>query len=183
MTMSQRNDTETPLVPLTILTANTFNQYLAQYFNQNINLGDLQTAVQWLITNGGLTWPAFLIDGEIPILFDGGGSAIAAGQTIFIKVPFDCSLDAWEILADQAGTIDIDIQGSTFANYPTAVSILPAAPDGTEPIIGGGGAAKKTDVCSSWQVTTLAKGDILVFVINSCAMITRALISLKVTRA
>lgn len=39
--------------------------------------------------------------------FDGGGSALASGKTIYLRIPFACTIANWSILSDVAETVTI----------------------------------------------------------------------------
>jgi len=66
----------------------------------------------------------------IGITIDGGGSAITTGQKGYIEVPFACTISRATTLADQSGSIVIDVWKDTYANYPPvdADSITASAP-------------------------------------------------------
>lgn len=83
------------------------------------------------------------------------------------------------MLADQSGSIVVDIWKDTYANFPpdNADSITAAAP----PTISG--AQKSQDATLTGWTTAIAAGDILAFNVDSCATITRVTISLKVEKS
>lgn len=65
--------------------------------------------------------------GALGVTFTGGGVTIAAGGKADLYVPFTCTITAVTMLADQTGSIVIDILKSTYAGYPPTVSITSAA--------------------------------------------------------
>jgi hypothetical protein len=66
----------------------------------------------------------------LALLIDGGGSAIPTGIAGDLPVDFDCEILEAELLADQSGSIVVDIWIDSYANYPPtdADSITASAP-------------------------------------------------------
>lgn len=115
---------------------------------------------------------------SIGVGFDGGGSDIAAGQKLRIRVPFDCVITGWTLMADAVGSATIDIWKDVFANYPPVVgdSITAAA----KPTLSAADHGESSTL-TGW-VTTLAKGDVLIFNVDSCVSITQLSVQLTVER-
>lgn len=114
----------------------------------------------------------------ITFIIDGGGSAITTGQKGHLEIPFACTITQVTMLADQSGSIVIDIWKDTYANFPPldADSITASAP----PTISS--AQKSQDATLTGWTTSVAAGDILAFNVDSVATITRVTLSLKVTK-
>jgi hypothetical protein len=115
----------------------------------------------------------------ITFVIDGGGSAITTGQKGHLEIPFACTITRVTLLADQSGSIVIDIWKDTYANFPPtdADSITASAP----PTISS--AQKSQDSTLTGWTTAIAAGDILAFNVDSCSTITRVTISLKVGKS
>ncbi|GAH61520.1 unnamed protein product, partial [marine sediment metagenome] len=66
----------------------------------------------------------------ITFIIDGGGSAITTGQKGHLEIPFACTINRVTMLADQSGSIVVDIWKDTYANFPpdNADSITASAP-------------------------------------------------------
>lgn len=111
----------------------------------------------------------------ITAIIDGGGSAITAGIKGDLEIPFNCTIQQVTMLADQAGSIVIDIWKNSYANFPPvdADSITASAP----PTISG--ATKSQDSTLTGWNTTIVSGNILRFNIDSCTAITRVCISIQ----
>ena len=147
------------------------------------SIPDLQ-AIEALTGTGALkrtgdaTWA--LDDGSTMLSFlkDGYGNVIGTGVIGDMTVPFACTITAAYLLADQTGSITVDIWKDTYANFPptNADSITSASP----PSISSGIKSENTSL-SGWT-TAIAAGDILRFNVDSCSAITRVGIYLKVTR-
>jgi len=111
-------------------------------------------------------------------IIDGGGSAITTGQKGHLEIPFKCEIQRVTMLADQSGSIVVDIWKDTYANFPPtdADSITASAP----PTISA--AQKSQNATLTGWTKTINAGDILAFNVDSCATITRVTLVLKVKK-
>ena len=126
------------------------------------------------------SWPAGSSGtASLTFVIDGGGSAITTGQKGHLEIPFACTIKQVTMLADQSGSIVVDIWKDTYANFPptNADSITASAP----PTISS--AQKSQDSTLTGWTKSISSGDILAFNVDSCATITRVTISLKVERS
>ncbi len=118
---------------------------------------------------------------QFGITIDGGGSAITTGVKGYIQIPYDCTINANTIVADVAGAIVIDVWKDTYANFPPVVgdSITASAP----PTIAATNQSSTDSTLTGWGVgKTCLAGDVLGFNVVSCTTITRATLTLKVTK-
>lgn len=115
---------------------------------------------------------------SITFIIDGGGSVIGTGQKGHLRIPFKCEIERVTLLADQSGSIVIDIWKDTYANFPPtdADSIVASAP----PTISA--AQKSEDATLTGWTKTINAGDILAFNVDSCSTIKRVTIALKVKK-
>jgi hypothetical protein len=111
------------------------------------------------------------------ITIDGGGSAITTGIKGDLYIPTACTITAATLLADQSGSIVIDIWKDTYANYPPtdADSITAAAP----PTLST--ATKSQDTTLTGWTTAVAAGTTLRFNVDSAATVTRVHLALTIT--
>ena len=116
---------------------------------------------------------------SLTFIIDGGGSAITTGQKGHLEIPFACTITRVTALADQSGSIVVDIWKDTYAAFPPtdADSITSATP----PTITA--AQKSQNSTLTGWTTAIAAGDILAFNVDSCTTITRVTISLKVEKS
>lgn len=115
----------------------------------------------------------------IPIIIDGGGAAITTGVKGDIEVPFNCTIERVTLLADQSGSIVIDIWKDTYANFaPTVADTITAS---AKPTLSS--AAKSQDATLTGWTKTVTAGDILRFNVDSVSTVQRVLVSLKVTKS
>jgi len=115
---------------------------------------------------------------SITFIIDGGGSAITTGIKGALEIPFACTINRVTLLADQSGSIVIDIWKQAYADYPpeNANSIVSAAP----PTITT--AEKSQDSTLTGWTTAIAAGDCLMFNVDSITTCTWVTLSLKVTK-
>lgn len=111
----------------------------------------------------------------LTFVLDGGGAPISTGVKGDLPVPFDFTLEEVTLLADQTGSIVIDIWKDTYANFPPTVAdtIVAAA----KPTITTNVKSQDT-VLQGWDVQIEADS-ILRFNVDSISTITRCTISLK----
>ena len=128
----------------------------------------------------GATGPA-LISG-IEFVIDDGGSVLSNGIKGFVEVPFSCTINRVTSLADQSGSVVVDIFKSTYSSFapPTHPATGDKITSSTPPTISSAEKAQDSTL-SSWT-TSISAGDILAFNVNSCTTITRVTVSLEVTR-
>ena len=111
-------------------------------------------------------------------VIDGGGVPITSGIKGDITIPFGCTIIEWTLLADQSGSIVVDIWKDTYANYPPTVadtitgSALPTITTATK---------GQSSTLTGWT-STITAGDTLRFNVNSATTITRVTLSLKLAR-
>jgi hypothetical protein len=112
----------------------------------------------------------------ITFVIDGGGSTITTGVKGDLEIPFACTIDRATLLADQSGSIVIDIWNDTYANFPPtdADTITAAAP----PTISTDTDSQDATL-TGWD-TAIAAGDILRFNVDSVTSLTRVTLSLRV---
>lgn len=109
---------------------------------------------------------------------DGAGNTITTGVKGDTRVPFDCTILSATLLADQTGSIVVNIWKDTLANYPpTSGDKITST---TPPTISGGTNSEDTTL-SSWT-TTIAAGDTLRFNVDSVTSIGRVTLILKVKK-
>lgn len=144
------------------------------------------TSGEITVTNGNgvsgnptLSLNSNLKTATISYVIDGGGSAITTGiKGPGIPIDFNCTINSATILADQSGSIVVDIWKDTYANYPPtgADSICASA----KPTISSG--TKNQDATLTGWTTTINAGDILRFNVDSATTVTSCTVSLKVTK-
>lgn len=125
--------------------------------------------------------PARVTGERATLLFtiDGGGSAITTGVKGDIgPLPWGCVVEEWSILADQSGSIVIDLWKDSYANYPPvdAGSITASAP----PTLSSAAKAQSSTL-TGWT-TALAAGDIIRPNVDSASAVQRVTLALRVRK-
>lgn len=115
-------------------------------------------------------------DMAFEIVLDNGGSVLATGVYADIECPFDGTITSWTLLADQTGSLVIDLWLDDYASFPPTVADTITA--SAKPTLSS--ASKNTDSTLSGWTTTFTEGDVLRVNVDSVATITRATLSLRV---
>lgn len=115
---------------------------------------------------------------DVTFIIDGGGSVITTGVKGDIYFDFGCTINQVTLLADQSGSIVIDIWKDTYANYPPTVADTITA--SAKPTLSS--AAKSQDSTLTGWTTSISAGQSLRFNVDSITTCTRVAIILKVTR-
>lgn len=130
------------------------------------------------VANGGTGTTNDVKVSNINFIIDGGGATITTGIKGDIEIPFACTVNSWTILADQTGSIVVDVWKDTYANFPPTVADTIT---GTEkPTLSS--ANKNQDLSLSTWTTSIAAGDILRFNVDSVTTVQRVTVAIKVTR-
>lgn len=116
---------------------------------------------------------------EVKWVIEGGGAPITTGQKGYIDVNFAGTITSVIALADQTGSIVVDVWKDTLANYPPtdADSITASAP------ITLSSAIKAQDSTLTGWTTSIAAGDVLGFNVDSASTITRLTITILVAQS
>lgn len=107
---------------------------------------------------------------------NGNGSAITTGSKGYVDVPFNGIIRSWTVLADQSGSIVVDVKKGTYFAFPTTASIC----GGSQPVLTS--QQKNTNSTLTGWTTTVLANDILEFVVNSASTVTRVTILLHIER-
>lgn len=113
----------------------------------------------------------------VGVTFDGSGSPITALSKADVRVPYAGTITAVTMLADQVGSMVIDIWKDTYAAFPPtgADSITAAA----KPTITADDQSVDTTLVG-WT-TAITANDCLRFNVDSCATITRCTLILTIS--
>jgi hypothetical protein len=94
---------------------------------------------------------------SITFVIDGGGSVIAANQTVDLPdLPGAATIVGWTISTDTSATCSVDILRGTYANFPTVASIA-----GTDKPNTSAAQKNQDTTLTGWGSTVLAQGDCL----------------------
>lgn len=115
---------------------------------------------------------------EFEFIIDGGGSTITLGQKGFFEVPFAMTITGWTLVADQSGSIVVDVWKQGYAGFP---------PNSGNSITGAdtptlSSAVKNQNNAVTLWTTSLAAGDILAYNVNSVTTVQRVTLSIRGTK-
>jgi len=137
-------------------------------------------AVGQLLRSNGSSAPAWATQNTAAsLVVDGNGSPFSTGVKAYLQIPFAAVITSVTLLADQTGSVVVDIWKDTYANFPPTVA--DSICGGNKPAISGG--VKYTDSILSGWTTPIAANDILAFNIDSVTSITKLTISLTLARS
>ncbi len=118
------------------------------------------------------------ITSVIGMVIDGGGSAITTGVKHYLSIPFACTITGWDIVADQSGSISVEIDKHAAAVPNTSTDKISAS----APVSLSSAQLAQGGSISGWT-TAIAANDVLGYNVASAATLTRVTIGLRVTRA
>ena len=115
---------------------------------------------------------------ELIVTMRGFGSPLVVNSKTYLRIPYNCQLLGWDIIADQTGSLVIEVWKGTFDELPDSED--DSITGENDPTITNN--IKATDdVLEDWS-KILAEGDYLCFNIKSAASITAAVLTLKITK-
>ena len=115
---------------------------------------------------------------EIVFIMDGGGSTLATGVRPPVQVPFNCTVNSWNLCGDAAGTCTVDITTATDAATPSFSSIVGA---GTKPNVAGPAVCSTATAPASWTTTAITAGQLLQPNLTAVTAFKTLMLALKVT--
>lgn len=118
--------------------------------------------------------------GNIVLIVGDGSNDIITGLKGAIRIPFNCQIVEWTILStdpsELTGSIVLDIEKGTYANYPATSSIC-----GTnKPNISNAKKGSSTDL-TGWTVD-INEGEVIKFEVESISVLKRVTGTLKIER-
>lgn len=168
--------------PLNVLLTKISGLSIAPGIDQGIFYDTSASAIAYFTPTSGLEFNGVSLRAttnlrtrDIIVCLGQGGSVITTGTKGEGQADFTGVIQSATILADQSGSIVIDIWKDTYANYPPTIadSIVASAP----PTLSG--AAKFTDSTLTGWTTAVTAGDTFKFNVNSIASCTRVTLIIK----
>lgn len=112
-------------------------------------------------------------------VIDGGGSTISTGVKYDMGIPYNCTVTRWDLLADQTGSLVLDLWEDSYANYAPTVADTQTGAE--KPTLSSASKNQDTSL-NSGNGWALAQGNILRINVDSATTVTRATLLLWVTR-
>lgn len=151
---------------------------LAQITTASKVSGAAITSLTSVPSDAGVLPGANIGVGQVEFIMGNGVSAITTGIQGDIKFPFACTITQVDLLADQTGSIVVDLWKDTYANYPATVADTITA--SAKPTISS--ATKATDSTLTGWTKSVASGDIIRINVDSITTCTRVALVIKFTR-
>jgi len=114
---------------------------------------------------------------KVGVTIDGSGSAISTGQKGYSTIPVTGTITKIRLLADQSGSVVIDVWNDAFANYPPTVADTITA--SALPTLSSADSVEDTTL-TGWT-TAVTAGDVLGFNVDSATTITRVTLEIEIT--
>ena len=112
-----------------------------------------------------------------------GGDVISTGpKKIYTRIPYDFTLEGWEIVADVAGSIKFDVWIDTYGNFPPTVVDSVISLDSAKPALVSAQKAQSTDL-DDWVTVNWTYGQYLEINVDSAATVTKVKLFLYGSRA
>jgi hypothetical protein len=137
---------------------------------QSLDEDDITSLINTAVANSAKAGFVFVIDNR--------GSAITTGIKGDVRIPYACTVTGWTLLADQTGSIVINVWRDTYANFPPVVGDSISGSE--KPTLSS--ASKNQDLTLTTWTTALNEGDILRFNVESASTVTRVSLALHLTR-
>lgn len=159
-------------------TAVTSGALYACSTHKKVYTSDGSSWSDWIDPNGATSG----VTGSFEFVIDGGGSTIATGIKGDIYIPFACTITGVVLLADQSGSIVVNIWKSTYTAFDPTTH--PAVGDkitaSAPPTIST--AKKSKDTTLTGWTTSLAADDVLRLNVDSVTSIQRVTVSIQYAR-
>ena len=132
------------------------------------------------LTGTGIPLASYIttLTGVINLIIDGGGSAITTGVKLDVYLPIGLTITESTLLADQSGSIVLDLWVDTYSAYPPTVADTITA--SAKPTLSS--ATKAQDATLTGWTAAIAAGKSLRVNVDSASTVTRVVLALKYLR-
>jgi hypothetical protein len=144
----------------------------------NITATGTPSATTYLRGDG--TWATVSTGGSsatIGTTIDGSGGTITVGQKGYVQVPYACTITAWRLIANTAGSIVVDIWKTAAPTIPTVANVITAS---AKPTLSSQQTATSSTL-TGWT-TSVAADDIIGFNVNSATTVSWVILQIFVTK-
>lgn len=116
------------------------------------------------------------IYGAVGVTVDGAGSALTTGLKGYVTCPFNGTITGWDIVADQSGSVVIDVWKANNA-VPTVGNTITAS---AKPTLTAD-QQEQSSTLTGWT-TSVSAGDVFAFNIDSVSTMTRLTLNLRIRK-
>lgn len=117
--------------------------------------------------------------GVLGITIDGGTTVISVGQKGYISVPYAGTITGWDIVADQTGSVSMDVAKRAAAVPNTTTDTI----SGASPIALSSGQLTQGGPVAGWSTVAVAAGDVIGFNVTAAAQLHRVTAQLSITKS
>lgn len=129
--------------------------------------------------NPTLDLAARITDTQLEAAVYNGGSVLTTGPlTRYFRVPFDCTIQSWNIVANASGSIQFDVWVAAYASFPPTVANTITG--SAKPILSSARTATSSTL-TGWT-TSLSKNSYVIINIDSVSTITQVTLDLVITK-
>lgn len=146
-------------------------------YNALVTIGQT-TGVLQTKGDGSITGNTALLESTIQFYVDNGSSDITTGAKAWVKIPYACTITAWEISASSSGSITIDVWSNNSGNLP--LDVADSICNGNKITLSSQPYNQDNDV-ADW-IESIPANNYVQLNVDSCTGIKKALIILKVVR-
>lgn len=115
--------------------------------------------------------------GDVVFVVDNGDSDITSGQTDFVRIPYSGKLLDWCILADQTGSVVVDVWLGRDKAIPSVANTICSGP---KPTLSNNNFSEMTTL--PWSITSFDQDDVLGFQVVSVSGLKKFRLSIKTLR-
>jgi len=113
----------------------------------------------------------------IEVILENGGAVLATGVFGDVQIPAAGTITSWTLLADQTGSVVLDLWVDDYASFPPTVADTITA--SAKPTLSS--VTKNTSSTLTGWTTALAAGDVIRINVDSASAVTRLTLVLGVT--
>ncbi len=122
-----------------------------------------------ILGSGDVVIPIGVNEDSFGVVVDGGGTALTTGSKGTKYIPWDCTITGWDIRSDVSGDCVFDVKRSGVSLAGTEKPTLSSA-------------SSNSDLALSTWTTSLTAGDVVEFIVDSAATLTRATVTILVNK-
>jgi hypothetical protein len=128
------------------------------------------------IIKAGTITEAALRDAGMIFVVDGGGSVPSVNANAYLILPYAATIISWTMINDASGSAQVTISTCDYSGFPTLASIVASAPPSIT------SARKNQSSTLTGWTTSLAKGTIIKFNLDSIATSTKVVLMVQLQR-
>jgi hypothetical protein len=134
--------------------------------------------------SGGTGWTSWTPSNQnavgLEFVLGDGVTPLQVGTQTWLEIPFACTIQRWTVLADQSGSIDLNVWKAPYSSYPPTSGN--SITGGSDPNLSSAVKSQSATPPPSWT-TSVSAGDIIKVNVASATNVTRVTLSLFVLKS